>query len=287
MTHIKLMGELGKKFGTEWNSGSTSVRDALKLIDCQVEGFKEYIIECHQKNIQFSIQNGEDFIEEFEELTLKGILKNTLIITPVPAGSGKGLGKLIAAALLIAAFLFIPGAGGFMIQGTGSAVGGVVATGAGGTSLLVGGTAAGATAGFTGMSAAQAIAAGASLSTTGLAIAMIGVNLAMMGLAEMSAPDAGSMESDPAFLFNGADNNIEQGQPVPLLYGTLKIGGTAISQGFKTGQLKGMYNTTANSSSSGYTHYGDSTNGTTAAVSTQTGNNPVNDIVVRVGGRHP
>ena len=42
---------------------------------------------CEEKNIQFSIQNGEDFIEEFEELTLKGILKNTLIITPVPAGA--------------------------------------------------------------------------------------------------------------------------------------------------------------------------------------------------------
>ena len=48
----------------------------------------------------------------------------------------------------------------------------------------------------------------------------------------MSAPDAGDMTSDPSFLFNGADNSIEQGKPVPVLYGKMKIGGTPISQQF-------------------------------------------------------
>ena len=42
MTHVKLMGELGEKFGAEWTSADSSMRDVLKLINCQVEGFKEY-----------------------------------------------------------------------------------------------------------------------------------------------------------------------------------------------------------------------------------------------------
>ena len=53
----------------------------------------------------------------------------------------------------------------------------------------------------------------------GFFVASIGANLAIAGLTEMSAPDAGDMTSDPSFLFNGADNSIEQGKPVPVLYG--------------------------------------------------------------------
>jgi len=266
MTHVKLLGELGDKFGTDWHCAGKSVREVLKLIDCQVEGFKEYIAECHDKNIGFTIQNGNEFIDDdLNELGLNN-LKDTVIISAIPAGSGKGLGKLITGLLMLAAMFFIPGLGGFMIQGQAVGAGaasGVVATGAGGTSLFVGGS--------YGMSAASALSAGASLSTAGLLITSIGANLAIMGITQMSAPDAGDMTSDPSYLFNGADNNIEQGQPVPVLYGTMKIGGTPISQGFQTGQLRGAAlnyktgtvassyygGTSGTSSSGGYTKRGE------------------------------
>jgi predicted phage tail protein len=238
MTQVRLLGELGEKFGTEWTSQQSSVREILKLIDCQVDGFKEYLGECHEKNVQFSIQNGDDFIEEFEELGLQGIVKDTLIITPVPAGSGKGLGKLIAAALLIAAFIFMPGSAGMFAnvgaQGTlMTSSGTMMAASQASIAQLVGGTYLAGGAGATAVAGATV-----GLNFAGMAVAMLGVNLAFMGLAEMSAPDAGGMESDPAFLFNSANSNVEQGQPVPVLYGRLKIGGTPISQGFQAGDLK-------------------------------------------------
>ena len=222
MTQVKLLGELGEKFGADWTSADSSVRDILKLIDCQTEGFKEYIAECHDKNIGFTIQNGEEFIDA-EDLTLP-ILKDTVIITPIPAGSGKGLGKIIAGLLLLTAMFFLgPMAGLFNV------------TAAGGSGLAVG------TLGGQGMTAYAAAQAGATLSLTwaGSAVMMLGTNLALMGIQEMSAPDAGEMVSDPSFLFNGAKENIEQGQPVPVLYGTMKIGGTPISQGFQTGSIRG------------------------------------------------
>lgn len=258
MTHVKLMGELGEKFGTEWTSQDSSVREILKLIDCQVEGFKEYLMECQNNNVQFSLQNGDDFIEEFEELGLQGIVKDTLIITPVPAGSGKGLGKLIAAALLITAMIFMPQMAGKLFTATAEM--GSVAAQAG---LHAGGTLTGvgtSTATFTGLSASQAAAAGLTISLTpaGMAVAMLGVNLAFMGLAEMSAPDAGKMESDPAFLFNSANSNIEQGQPVPVLYGKLKIGGTPISQGFQSGAIREMPNNIDTDGEDPIINYGDS-----------------------------
>ena len=258
MTHVKLMGELGEKFGTEWTSQDSSVREILKLIDCQVEGFKEYLMECQNNNVQFSLQNGDDFIEEFEELGLQGIVKDTLIITPVPAGSGKGLGKLIAAALLITAMIFMPQMAGKLFTATAEM--GSVAAQAG---LHAGGTLTGvgtSTATFTGLSASQAAAAGLTISLTpaGMAVAMLGVNLAFMGLAEMSAPDAGKMESDPAFLFNSSNSNVEQGQPVPVLYGKLKIGGTPISQGFQSGAIREMPNNIDTDGEDPIINYGDS-----------------------------
>ena len=54
MTHVKLLGELGAKFGTDWQCAGKSVREVLKLIDCQTDGFREYIAECHDKNIGFT-----------------------------------------------------------------------------------------------------------------------------------------------------------------------------------------------------------------------------------------
>jgi predicted phage tail protein len=258
MTHVKLLGELGDKFGTDWQCAGKSVREVLKLIDCQVEGFKEYIAECHDKNIGFTIQNGNDFIEnDFNELGLNN-LKDTVIISAVPAGSGKGLGKLITGLLMLTALFFMPGAGAALTTGGATTSGGLYATGAAATGgVMQAGVVYG-----TGTSVAAAISAGASLSTAGLLITSIGANLAIMGITQMSAPDAGDITSDPSYLFNGADNNIEQGQPVPVLYGTMKIGGTSISQGFQTGQLRGAalnYRTGSVSSS----YYGG-TSGTSA-----------------------
>ena len=205
MTQVKLLGELGDKFGSDWSSNSKSMRDIFKLIDCQVEGFKEYLQDCHEKNIGFTIQNGEDFID-YDDLLLCDI-KDTVIISAVPAGSGKGLGKILAAIAVIALIFIYPQY--FM------------------TNVVEGSSA-----------FSQFMSGAAGLSGPGYFVASIGANLAIAGLTEMSAPDAGDMTSDPSFLFNGADNSIEQGKPVPVLYGKMKIGGTPISQQFTPGRIK-------------------------------------------------
>ena len=203
MTQVKLLGELGKKFGSEWTSNSKSMRDIFKLIECQVDGFKEYLEDCHEKNIGFTIQNGDDFID-YDDLLLCGV-KDTVIISAVPAGSGKGLGKILAAIAIVALVFIRPDL--FFADG---------------------------------MTASEAAKAGFfnSMTNQGLFLTSIGANLAIAGITEMMAPDAGDMTSDPSFLFNGGNNSIEQGQPVPLLYGKMKIGGVPISQQFTPGRIK-------------------------------------------------
>lgn len=225
MTHVKLMGEMGEKFGSDWNCVDNSIRDILKLIDCQTEGFKDYLAECYIKNIEFSIQTGDNLIEEFPELYMN-VAKDDVIITPVPAGSGKGLGKLITGLLLLAAMFFMPGFGAALTTGgTTTASGAFVATTGSGMAVTT----------TVGTSMQAALASGATLNLSGMAVMMLGTNLALMGLAEMSAPDPDATTNDPSYLFNGAENHIEQGQPVPLLYGELTIGGSPIYQGYTPG----------------------------------------------------
>lgn len=277
MTQVKLLGELGKKFGTDWTSGHKSIRDILKLIDCQVEGFTEYIADCHDKGIQFTIQNGDEFMEaDLNEMTLNN-LKDTVIITPIPAGSGKGIKKLIAGMLLLAAFFFVPGLGSALTTGGATTSGGLYATGAAATGgVMQAGVVYG-----TGTSVAAAVSAGATLTTAGSLVMMLGANLAIMGLTEMQAPDGGEMVSDPSFLFNGANNNIEQGQPVPVLYGTMKIGGTPLSQGFKAGELKNTTYNLVNASATSQTYYGDGNNGTAAAGGSNSGDDGTAAVMIK------
>tara|TARA_R110001592_G_scaffold118871_2_gene321508 strand:- start:1642 stop:2592 length:951 start_codon:yes stop_codon:yes gene_type:complete len=274
MTHVKLMGEMGEKFGSEWECVDTNVRDIMKCINIQTEGLQEYLLDCHMKNIEFSIQSGDNLIEEFPELYLN-IAKEELIITPVPAGSGKGLGKLITGLLLLAAFLFMPGLGAAMTTGGATTAGGSFAVGAGATGgVMQAGIMYG-----TGTSVASAISAGAALNLGGMAVMMLGTNLALMGLAEMSAPDPDATTNDPSYLFNGAQNHIEQGKPVPLLYGELTIGGAPIYQGYTPG-VRNQYSkgvtkigntgdsgnarTGANPYNGAYTNYGTSNAGTSS-----------------------
>ena len=264
MTHIKLMGELGEKFGAEWTSADSSMRDVLKLIDCQVEGFKEYLVDCHTKNIQFSIQNGDELFEDEEDLWLPN-LKDTVIITPVPAGSGKGLGKLIAGLLLLAALFFLPGMGVLFTAG-GTA-------GAAGATTIGGAMSAGTVSAATAMSYGAAV----SLTVPGMLVASLGVNLALMGLMEMSAPEAGDMTSDPSFLFNGAGKNIEQGQPVPVLYGQMKIAGTPINEGFAPGTTNSYASSNYANTRTGTNHKSDGTSAYTTQTAPHTGTSSSGD----------
>jgi predicted phage tail protein len=267
MTHVKLMGEMGEKFGSEWECVDTNMRDILKCINVQSEGLQEYLLDCHMKNIEFSIQSGDTLIEEFPELYLN-VARDEVIITPVPAGSGKGLGKLITGLLLLAAMFFMPGVGAYLTTG------GTVAGSGAGTMAFASSSGA-----ILGTSTQAALASGATLNIAGSAVMMLGTNLALMGLAEMSAPDPDATTNDPSYLFNGAQNHIEQGNPVPLLYGELTIGGAPIYQGYTPG-VRNQYSkgvtrigntgdsgnarTGANPYNGAYTNYGTSNAGTSS-----------------------
>lgn len=123
----------------------------------------------------------------------------TITITPVVSGAGRGLGQILLGAALIAAAVFNPLA--FY----------------GGSALLTG---------FAGQ----------------IAFSM-GVSLALGGVAQLLAPSPKSNapaerpENMPSYIFNGPVNTTAQGQPVPIGYGRLVVGGATISGGLNTEEI--------------------------------------------------
>lgn len=123
----------------------------------------------------------------------------TITITPVITGAGGGgLGSILIGAALIAAAFFVPVLGATILFGT----------------------------------------------TTLASVAFgVGVSLALGGIAQMISPlpkvgdPMERPENQPSYAFGGAVNTTAQGQPVPIGYGRMIIGGAVISAGITTEEI--------------------------------------------------
>lgn len=210
MTHVKLMGELGEKYGSDWHANVRTTRDIFKLIECQHDDFRDYMIDCAKKGINFTVQNGEELLDQMEAFIAP--LKDTVIITPVAAGSGAG----DALKIIVGAILFYYGASWLMSQGWATEV--VTATGE-----------AVETAGQVELATTTQLNTVGQLARIG--IQSLGVGLAMSGVTGYLTPE-GPSEAGKSYLFDGPVNNAKQGIPVPVAYGELIVGGAIMNAGF-------------------------------------------------------
>ena len=199
--NIYLEGDLGLKFGTHMALNASSVADAIKLIEVNNDGFRGYLIDAHEKGVGFHIDIAGGRLEYDEEILLP-LHEGDITITPVPAGA-KGAGKIFAAIIIaVVAFYAMP----YLIAGAqmGVTAGGVI------------------TMGTTALSTA--------LTVGQFALYGIAASLAMSGLAEIMAPDpATDADQQSSYLFNGSESNVIEGDPVPVLYGRLRVPGQPIS----------------------------------------------------------
>jgi predicted phage tail protein len=190
---IYLNGKMGELFGKVWKLNAATVAECMHGIDCQREGkLKKYLMDCTEQGIMFTVQRGEEFLD-YDNLQMN-LAEDDLIITPVPAGSGNKLLKVIVGFMLMV--------GAAMLLGPGGAV------------------------------AAMEMGALKVLAYAGtMAMGMIGSALLNSGVAEYMAPKKAGEKGD-AFLFDGPVNNVKEGIPVPLAYGQVLVGGATISFGF-------------------------------------------------------
>lgn len=215
MQRVRLLGELGERFGAEYSYHNLRhPADAIKLLCINRPDFKNYLLESEQNGIGFRvIQGGADM--DYEELLLPFGEKD-LIIAPVITGSGD-FGRILAGIGLIAlSFISFGGA----LAGVGAAGG------------IFGGAATG---GF--------------LATPFLSNALfgIGASLVLGGVASLLSPQPtiptltmdrfGSRnrtggptnvtrgaDGVQSYAYTGAANTVGVGATVPLAYGRVLIG---------------------------------------------------------------
>lgn len=209
---VYLEGEMGEKFGKEFELVADSFVEVFRCLKCNFDGFMPYLQYCHEKNIGFICEvEGKPLKDERELMLL--YKEGDMIITPLPAGSKSGGAKLLAAVAITV-----------MTAGMGAAAGGFL------TVSSTGAITQGAAAAFTSVGAFGAALGAAAGTTTGLLALSLGVNLAMAGIQQMMAPDPSTdSQQDESYIFQGSKQNIAEGDPVPVLYGELRIPGRTVS----------------------------------------------------------
>ena len=196
---VYLQGELGERFGSKFVVNTNNYADIFKCINANRPDFLPYVRKCHQEDINFMVETEDGSIDQTDLIV--PICKGDVTISLVPAGSKSGIGKILAAIAIIAVIYFT---GGF------AGLGGGTATTAG--------------------NAGWAVAAGGGLSTAGSMAAMLSVNLALAGIQQIMAPDPAVDQDAPTnYLFSGGPSNSVEGDPIPILYGELRVAGRPIA----------------------------------------------------------
>jgi predicted phage tail protein len=218
---VKLYGALAKFVGQRrFLAEINSAGEAIRMLLANFPGLEQHMADQHYKVI---VDNYESDVDEINNPASQRIQ-----IVPVLGGAGGGVGKILAGVALVAAAIIIgPAAGGFL--GLGAGLGGTTGAGAALSLGLVGG-------GF-------ATAVGA----VGVALILGGVSQLISPTPQMGTigPLGGvggtgrrqtsteGTEFDPqeSYSFSGIQNTSKQGVPVPVIYGETIVGSVVISAG--------------------------------------------------------
>jgi predicted phage tail protein len=188
---VYLQGELGERFGHKFIVNTDNYADIFKCINANRPGWLPYVRKCHEEDIAFIVETEDGAIDQDDLLT--PITKGDVTISLAPAGSKSGIAKILAAIVLIVVL-------GPMLVGAEGAL--------------------------------AAIASGTA--TFGQYAAVVGfqmgVSLAIAGIQQLMAPDPAVDKDAPTnYLFSGGANNAVEGDPIPILYGELRVPGRPIS----------------------------------------------------------
>jgi len=211
MRNVYLEGEMGERFGSHFEFNAPTVQDAIKCLDANFPDLRKYFIDCHENDIGFEVDVANNKLD-YEVEMLMALQEGDITITPIPAGSKSAVGKILAAIAMVVVAIYAPQLFGAMGTATTTSTGVAIQ---GATQGMIGGFG-----GAFGLTTAQ----------IQMGLGMMAVNLAMAGINQMMAPDpATDGDQETSYLFNGAEQNIIQGDPVPVLYGELRVPGQPMS----------------------------------------------------------
>lgn len=197
MKTIKLLGELGKQFGTTHKLDISSPAEAIRALCAIFPKFEKWMIESQERGIGFRVLVGKDDVQKLDDIHNPSGEAETIKIVPVLAGAKSEWVSIFVGVALIAASFFIPG--GFI--------------------LTAGNWAYGAT------YASIAFGIGSALALSGVA------QLLTPTPTVQNANSYEAAENKPSYSFDGPVNTTAQGHPVPVGYGKMIVGSAVISAG--------------------------------------------------------
>jgi predicted phage tail protein len=193
MKTVKLLGELGKKFGKQFKLDVKNPAEAVRALAVNLPDFQNYLMESEKRNVAYKVMVGkeEQGLDDLRNPSGKQIIK----IVPVICGAGGGFGKVIIGAALIATAIYLPG-----------------------SSLA-----------WSSIAAFDAVATYATIATyVGTSLVIAGAS--QMLTPTPTTPNQNSQpDNKPSYVFNGAVNTTAQGYPVPVGYGRMIVGSAVIS----------------------------------------------------------
>ena len=196
---LKLYGELAEFVGhKEFEVQADSI---AKVVSFLVNNFPQ--VEKYMNPKFYQVKVGNYSIDK-DEIHFP-IGQEDIHIVPVIAGAGRGVGKILLGAALIAGAFLLPIAGGAATFSLQAGLGG-------------------------GFLAKSMVYLGASLVLSGVSDMLF----------PMPKPKEFRSEEDPrlSFSFSGAQNTSRAGTPVPLVYGTMITGSVVISGAVDTQQVQ-------------------------------------------------
>lgn len=202
MVTIRLLGEVGRRFGRRFQLAVKTPAEALRALCLQIPGLRQYLLESGEKGVDWRVIT--DHAEGLDEDQLLWPMSKRLVLAPLPAGRG-GAGKIIAGIALVAFAIALPGIGSTAATIFGTKFGVVsLSIGAIGASMIFGGV--------------------ADLLTPTPKIPSV------KGGIGRSSSTAGRNEVEQlnSFTFDKSNANTVQGDVVPVLYGERIIGGLPI-----------------------------------------------------------
>ena len=203
---LKLYGELAEFVGHK--EFEIQVDSLSKVVSFLINNFPQ--IEKYMNPKYYQVKVGNYSIDKDEIYFPIG--QEDIHIVPVISGAGRGIGKILLGAALIAGAFFVPQA-----------------------------------LGMKGLSLSKGISTGFGFAKAGfLAKSMVylGASLVLSGVSEMlfpmPKPKEFRSEEDPrlSFSFSGAQNTSRAGTPVPLVFGTMVTGSVVISGAVDTQQVQ-------------------------------------------------
>ncbi len=208
MKVVKVYGALQKRLGQcRFEFDVTTPAQALRGLCANFPDLAKWMIDSEKDGVGYkvSVGNIEVTEEDVSPLLLPYSDREVFSITPVIAGAGGGLGRILLGAALITLAIAVPTTAGFTAAG---------------------------------FSASAAAATGATISTAAYfaaAAGNIGIGLVLSGVAEVLSPQPKPQElldDNPSFYFSNIANTARQGLPVPIAYGRVFAGSAVLSANF-------------------------------------------------------